>query len=169
MEIKDYIARQVGVNRRYIDGTLENLTEELVNWTPPGQANSIGATLLHMLGGEDSVINRVIQGQPMVWETGGWASKVGIPMFPMHTDTWKPVMAAKLSIAPIMAYKDAVRAATDAFLAAATPEALDRTVNFVGADRATGEVLAMVITHGSHHAGEIAALKGVQDCQGLPF
>jgi hypothetical protein len=162
MEILEYISRQVGVNRRYVDGTLQNLTDELVNWVPPGQANSIGATLLHFIGGEDRVVQTVLQSKPTIWETGDWAAKIGIPIYPMTPEAWKAVSAVQLTLPSILDYLQVVRAGTDAYLASATPQALDRTVNFVGADRPAGEALAMVLTHASHHIGEVAALKGVQ-------
>jgi hypothetical protein len=169
MNINEYLTRQIGVARRYLDGALQNLTDEQLNWTPPGLANGIGATLLHLLGGEDMIFQAVLRDQPTIWETGGWADRVGVAQCPMHTDTWKPVMACQLSLASIIAYKKAVQAATDAYLASLTPEMLDRKVTFVGAERPVGEVLVMCITHISHHAGEVSALKGVQGCQGLPF
>jgi hypothetical protein len=66
MNTNDILARQIGVARRYLDATLQNLTPEELNWTPPGLANGIGATLLHLLGGEDRVVQTVtvqIQGE----------------------------------------------------------------------------------------------------------
>ncbi len=169
MDLKQFIDYQMGVSRRYVDATMQDLTEELVNWTPPGSANSIGVTLLHIAAGEDFVINRVVQGKPSLWEAGGWGQKVGTAAPPVGPGSWEEVKAAHLALAPLQAYIQEARAATDAYLANITPDAFDRKVNFVHQDRPVGEVLAMTITHASHHAGEIAALKGVQGCPGLPF
>jgi len=42
------------------------LTEEQLNWSPPGTANSIKVTLLHAVSGEDFFIHSLIQRKPLL-------------------------------------------------------------------------------------------------------
>jgi hypothetical protein len=50
-----------------------------------------------------------------------------------------------------------------------TAEELDRRVLFLDKERRVADVLAMLVVHNLSHAGEIAALKGVQGAAGLAF
>jgi len=49
------------------------------------------------------------------------------------------------------------------------PEELDRKVNLFGAPHPVADVLAVIVSHVTAHLGEIAALKGIQGAQGLPY
>lgn len=68
-----------------------------------------------------------------------------------------------------MAYRDAVRAATDRYLADLTADELDRQIDLMGSQRPVADALAIMVVHIATHAGEIAALKGTQGLKGLPF
>lgn len=58
-------------------------------------------------------------------------------------------------------------AATDAFLATLTAEALDRKVKFAGGERTVADMLILSASQSLGHIGEIAALKGVQGVKGM--
>ena len=73
------------------------------------------------------------------------------------------------SLAALQAYEQAVLATTETYLAALIPTDLDRTVAFIGGERPVADVLANLVVHSMGHAGEIAALKGMQGVKGLPF
>ena len=169
MEAREYIQRQVLSMRRLTDGALQGLTDEQLNWTPPGQANPIRAALLHLIAAEDRYFQTIIQGQPMLWETGGWSQQIGLPHPPAAGRGWDEVKATLVTLAPVQAYAQAVRATTESYLAALTDEELDRTVQFFGGDRPVADVIATFVSHTVGHAGEIAALRGVQGVKGLPF
>jgi hypothetical protein len=74
-----------------------------------------------------------------------------------------------LALAPVLAYAEAVRLATDAYLASLTDDELDRRVSFFGSESSVAGVLVRFVAHTAGHAGEIAAVKGMQGLQGLPF
>jgi hypothetical protein len=71
--------------------------------------------------------------------------------------------------APVLAYAEAVCEATNGYLARLTDDELDRRVSFFGRESSVGDVLARFVAHTASHAGEIAAVKGMQGLQGLPF
>jgi hypothetical protein len=169
MDSITYLQHQFTALRRQVNTTLEGLTDEQLNWTPPGQANKIGVTLLHTVGGEDWMINTWMQGKPLLWETQGWASRVGVAAAPGGPGSWDEVRNATLTLASLMAYQEAVCEATSAYLAALTPEDLDRPVDVFGSVRPLAVVLIIVESHILGHMGEIAALKGVQGAKGLPY
>jgi uncharacterized damage-inducible protein DinB len=66
-------------------------------------------------------------------------------------------------------YAEAVRNATDEYLARLTDDELDRQVSFFGSESPVAGVLVRFVAHTAGHAGEIAAVKGMQGLHGLPF
>ena len=72
----------MGSVRKHINGTMNNMTSELFNWSAPGTANTISATFVHLMYSEDHFIQEIIQGKPTVWASGGWNTKSGIPKPP---------------------------------------------------------------------------------------
>ena len=55
---------QVGWSCRTSDSVTADLTDEQLDWTPPGTANPVGATLLHAVASEDMFVHVVLQGKP---------------------------------------------------------------------------------------------------------
>jgi hypothetical protein len=169
MDAITYLELQVAALRRQANMTLAETTDQQLNWSPPGTANSIAVTLLHNIAGEDLFIQSILQGKALVWETQGWGEKIGIAQAPGGGQGWEEARQATFTLAPILAYQEAVSEATHAYIAGLTPEALDRPVPVFGAEQPVGAVLALVISHILGHLGEIAAIKGIQGVKGLPF
>jgi uncharacterized damage-inducible protein DinB len=169
MNVTDYIQRQLALAHRLSDNALAEITDEQFNWTPPGTLSSIGAILAHSLATEDFLIQEVIQNKPLIWESGGWGEKVGLPVMPGIGQGWEEARGKALKVAPLLAYQQAVRAAVDAYLAQLTAEELDRPVELRGNARPVADRLVLAVVHASQHAGEIAAIRGMQGLKGLPF
>jgi hypothetical protein len=169
MDAIEYIRAQVGAMRRLCAGALEGLTDEQFNWIPPGSANSIKASLIHLLGGEDMYVQRVLRGKPLLWDSEGWNEKIGVATRPGRDQGWEEIRAKTLALAPVLEYAQAVHAATDEYLGRLTPEELERKVEFFIPDARVASVLTILVAHAAGHSGEIAALRGVQGVKGLPF
>ena len=169
MDAKTYVEKQIANMRSLTDDVVKDTTEDQFNWLPPGKLNPISAVLIHILGGEDFFIQNILQSKPRVWETGAWGAQIGIQIPPSPGHDWDECRCTRLALAPVLGYAQAVRAATDAYLAGLTAEELDRQVNFVGRTVPASQMLALLVVHAAGHAGEIAALKGMQGVQGLPF
>lgn len=167
MDIIEYIRRGQAGMRRMVDMTMQDMTPELFNWAAPGTANTISATFLHFINVEDNFIHRLIQGKPSVWESQNWSEKTGIEKPPSIGEDWSSFKHRQVALQPLLDYKNAVWAATDAFLATLTHEDLDCKVKFAGGERTVAEMLMLAISQAHGHAGEIAALKGVQGAKGL--
>ncbi len=169
MDAIAYIQREVNGLRWQANMILKETTDEQLNWTPPGIANPIGVTLLHIIGTEDQLVQQLLQGKPYLWESGNWSERVGVEVVPHEGRGWEECRKAHLSLAPIMAYQEAVCSATADFIASLSPEDLDRPIMLFGREQPIAIVLVIIVNHAILHMGEIAALKGIQGIQGLPF
>ena len=169
MDITTYIQQQLAGARRQVDVVMQDLTDEQFNWLPPGTLSPISATFIHIVAGEDYQIQVVAQGRPRLWEAQAWGEKVGVPNPPNPNGGWDVYKTVQLAVAPVLAYQQAVRAATDAYLAGLTMEELGREVNYARRAMPVANLLMMLVVHSASHAGEIAAIKGMQGVKGLPF
>lgn len=169
MDVKTYIQQQMANVRRQIDAAVKDTTDEQFNWPPPGTINPISAIVIHVLAGEDYFIQTVLQGKSRCWEVQEWGRKIGIQTPPEFGRSWDEFKTVKILVAPVLAYEQVIRVATDAYLADLTAEELDRQVDFAGNVLPVAEVLMRLVVHSASHAGEIAAVKGMQGVKGLPF
>jgi len=169
MNATQFIRQQVAEAGGLSDAAMAGVTDEQFNWLPPGTINPIKSTLLHTVGGEDLFFQLIIQGRPPLWATGGWAGRIGLAQTPGGGQGWEEARNTVLALAPVLAYAAAVRDATHEYLARLTEDELDRRVDFFGRESSVADVLAGFVSHTACHAGEIAAVKGMQGLQGLPF
>lgn len=168
MDAPDYVIRQFRWARRQADSVLLDVTDEQFNWVPPGTVSPIRAIFLHLVTIEDAYIQETILGKARLWVEGGWEQKIG-SRAPWRGENWDDLKHKPLTLEDVAEFQLVVRAATDAYLESLTPEELDRRVEFEGRERRIGDVLSMLIVHNLSHAGEMAALKGVQGAAGLSF
>lgn len=169
MDAVEYIRHQVASTRRLVDGALRGTTDAQLAWAPPGTANPVAATLVHILATEDQYIQTVLQNRPRLWETEGWGTRLGLDTPPGGGQGWPGSRQAKLALEPLLAYEQAVRSATDVYLTNLTSAELDRSVLFIRGQQPVAAVLATLIVHTAGHAGEITAVRGLQGVTGLPF
>jgi len=162
MDTIEFIRQLVAAVRRQTDESMKELTVEQFNWTPPGTANPISAIFVHLLNSEDAFVQTQMQGKPKIWDEGGWAEKTGVKVPPGYSGGWEEVKHMTLALEPILAYQQAVRAATDAYLNKLTPGELDRVVKTARGDRSLATIFTLVVNHALIHSGEIGALKGIQ-------
>lgn len=169
MEARELIQTQFVSARQGLDGILADLTDEQLNWTPPGKTNVMSATLVHIFASEDLFVQTLLQGKPQIWSADNWAAEIGSPTPPGPGRGWDEFRSVKLSVAAIIAYGKAVREATDAYLVGLSAADLDRPVDFFGRPSNVAGILALAARHTSEHAGEMSGLKGVFGVKGLPF
>ena len=168
MDAQQLLVRELRWMRRQTDSILIDLTDEQFNWVPPGTANPISVIFLHMLVIEDEYIQQIVLGGTRLWDIADWQTRVGTPA-PERGGNWDALKGTTMTLETAAQYQEAVRTATDAYIAKLTPEELDRRVSFLGGERRVADVLSMLVIHHVGHAGEIAALKGVQGVAGLSF
>ena len=168
METIVYIQKQFASVKRQFDGVMQETTEEQINWTPPGTANAIGITLVHLAGTLDNAFQCILQGQPLLWDSGQWGEKLGLSGLPGRVHGWDEIKSKHLALGAVMEYVKTVFAGVDASLAGLTAADLERLVTFYGNERPVADLLVMQFAHALIHTGEIAALKGMQGVKGLP-
>jgi uncharacterized damage-inducible protein DinB len=169
MDVKTYIQQQMDRVRGDTQAVLQGITDEQLNWPPPGTVSPISTILIHMLAAEDYFIQTLIGGQAPFWAVQQWGEKIGVPAPPAQGDNWDEFKTVKISLAPVLDYAQAIRPATDAYLAGLTAEELDRRVVFHGDKLPVAQVLMILVSHSACHTGEMAAIKGMQGIQGLPY
>lgn len=169
MEIKDFIQEELRFIRYQCDVLTQGLNDAQFNWKPPGTANPMSATLIHMLGAEDDFIQAVLCRQLPLWESQDWARQIGVAIYPMPGHGWKEFSTESVRLAPVLAYQKAVRAATDAYIVACTPGEFDRRVRLFDEEKTVGQVLSTMTAHCAGHVGEMAVVKGTQGFMALPY
>lgn len=170
MDVTDYVRRQMAGVRRIYDAAIGGTTDDQFNWNPPGEANAIRVTLVHLLATEDALIQGAILGMPRLWDSERWGERVGLTATPGGPGgNWDEIKGASLALAPVLAYGEAVHAATDRYLFSLTAAELDREASLRGGSTPVAGALLMLASHTLLHAGDIAAVKGIQGVKGLPF
>lgn len=168
MDVGTYVQKQMTRVWSQIDAVVNDITDEQFNWPPPGTINPISAIFVHMLNAEDYFINCVLQGRSPCWVEQEWGQKTGVQTPPGWGRSWEEFRTVKIPVPPVLAYQQVVRVATDTYLADLTAEELERRVEFAGDELLVAEVLTLLVVHSASHAGEIAAVKGMQGLRGLP-
>lgn len=166
MNLTEVLLSQLAGGQRMMDGVIADVTAEQLAWMPNATTNSISATYAHAVGAEDRFIHALFQGKLTLWEADGWGAKLGMDTLPRQ---WDQLKAVQLPWPAFREYEKVVFADAKAYVGTLTAEELDRPVQFMGREMKLGQVLAIMISHTTGHAGEIAALKGVQGVKGLPY
>jgi len=168
MTIINLLRREFALMRHHIRGILQGLTKDELLWRPPGTANSIGTTILHVLTGEDRLIQSVLQGKPTLWQASRWDEQIGVISLPVRGHDWTGADLTSLQAPALFAYARVVEHATATYLQLLKDTNLEEQVQAYGQEQARAEALFSIIIHNTSHAGEIAALKGLQGTRGRP-
>jgi hypothetical protein len=156
----------------WIEGTLQDCTDEHVHWQPSGRVVPAGAHYAHhLLGAEDIMINMMIRGTTPL-AMGEWQGRTGTSI-PYPMGPWADwAREVEIDMPALREFAQAVYANTDAYLATVTPEEWSRPLDLteIGMGQMNvGTLLTLVLLDGAAHCGEISAVKGLQGLQGYPF
>jgi hypothetical protein len=158
-------------SHRWFQGTIADVTQEHADVVPEGVAHPIGELIAHVLHSEDFMINTAIQGKPTVWETDGWAERLGVPL--MLGQESESARAFRCDTQAMRDYSQAVYASTEAFFADLSDADLDGELDLtdMGMDKYPLGVFLTNLLLGNNyaHTGEISALKGILGMRGYPF
>jgi uncharacterized damage-inducible protein DinB len=147
---------------------IEDAGKEVLWQKPPGNTNPIGSIYAHAVGLEDLYIQQIIQGKPMVWEAGGWGEKLGRATSP---NLWEGENVTPIDLFEFLSYRRAVYSESELYIASLGGDDLEREMRFPGSEwsMSVAKLLALVVSHCTAHAGEIAALRGVFGGKGLRY
>ncbi len=169
------LVEQLTEAHKWIEATMEGVTNEVAAHMPPGKANPIAGTYAHLIMSEDFFVNTLLQGKKTLMETE-FKDKTGASeVQPTEWETAYPkwLKTVKVDVATLRTYAKAVYTANEKYLASLTDEDLAREIDmsmFGMGKRAVGSILGgMVIGHARDIMGEISVLKGIQNMKGYPF
>ncbi|MEX0800158.1 MAG: DinB family protein [Dehalococcoidia bacterium] len=152
-----------------LEQTMDGVTAEQAHWPPPGNTNPIGPGYVHVLVGEDFIINAILQNQPPRL-TATWLGKAGFSEPPPAGPEWAEwSRRVQVDLETVRSYARDVYAAADEYLASIDDSELDRERQFMRSGRQTAsQILSDLVAHIHEHCGEIACLKGLQGARGYP-
>ena len=162
--------------RDVFEGTIADVTPDMIHKDPGGKALPLGAIYAHLVFSEDAIIQGMVLKKTPLSESS-FKDKTGLdkPMPPMDenwstaNEEWSRSM--KLDLDSFREYAKAVFAQTDAYVNNLTDEDLDREVDLGAWGKKTVALILSdyVIGHISSLTGEISVLKGLQGVKGYPF
>jgi hypothetical protein len=158
------LRRQSVKSWSWFEETVGDVTAEQANWWPPGTANSIGATYLHVVINADVEISRLIHRRTPLVEQ--WGGAVGQPLLydPERFDRW--VRHGPVDWEVLRRYGRAVHTSLLETVDLLTEAQLDMPVDMSRAGLGMWQGRELVELHGVdhplQHGGEIAVLKGLQ-------
>jgi hypothetical protein len=153
----------------WLETTISDVTEEQANWWPPGTANSIGASYLHVVINPDVEINRLLYECVPIIERD-WHGDVGqgAKYDPDRFDRWDRGITVQWE--RLRKYGRAVHEWLIGALDELSEDDLERPVDMSRSGLGTWKGRDLLVLHGfSHvyqHGGEIACLKGLQGAKG---
>ena len=168
MELVDFIRGQAESAIAMIEHSMNDLTEEVINYEAGGTSNTIAQLLAHMVSGQDLLIQDKIRGGGVTLHDTGWAEKTGVPKdrtLIWQRDAWR------MDLPGFNAYVQAVLANSRAYLESLTPAMLDEQHAWIrGPEQPVHQLMRTIfINHALGHCGEISTLKGIQGLKGLPI
>ena len=171
MNALSLLREQVQQAHALLGAVVADVTPEQMHWQPPGTANSIAATYVHALAGEDATIHVVLQGTTPRYAST-WADKTGVnEIQPLSSPEW--ARNVQVNLPPLFDYAQAVFAATDAYLANVGEIDFTQTVDLsnLGLGETTmGYIFnRFLLGHIDNMCGEISCLKGLQGGRGYPM
>lgn len=173
-----------GAARGLLEVVTGDVTEAVAHWKPAGAANPVGATYVHALVVSDAFVNGMLRGGAPLFASG-YAGRAGVSELPPMLVPGSPPPATygedlhrwahrvTIDLPAARAYAAAVYDAIDGWLSTLSYADLGKPIDlsWLGIGISTvGFVLHnAVVSHIAGHAGEIAAIKGLQGLKGYPF
>jgi len=158
----------LGERHRTLDLVMSDVSSEMLVFEPSGNVLPIGSIYAHSVGLEDLFIQQILQQRSLVWSSEDWAARLGHALPP---NQWNVERVIPPDMDALRAYQSAVFSGSLSYAASLAADDLDRQLTFPGRQwsMSIAQRLGVVVAHTLGHAGEIAALKGLQGARGLPF
>ena len=164
MNATDYAKLQTEQAFGLLKMAADGMDDGQYNKDAPGTCNAAAKSHVHALTGFDFFVLNKARGGEMTWP--GFAPKHGLPANP--TQIWE--YADTIPADAIKDYAGQLEKATLAYIATLSDDDLDAELDteFFG-KQSRAYLLQLAAMHAAGHAGDIAAVKGMQGLKGLPF
>jgi len=170
MDTISYLRDDIRWAHEWQEQTMADVTQEQLDWHPPGKANPLGATYVHSVVAEDAIVHGVLVGDQPLFE-GEWKGRTGISD-PRPSSEFEWAREVKVDLEAARKYADAVYSFTDEYLASLEPDDLDRVLDLAemgfGEKKVAWVLSSLLSSHTSNLTGEISTLKGLQGAKGYP-
>ncbi|MDP6606691.1 MAG: DinB family protein [Dehalococcoidia bacterium] len=167
MDAASIVREELRHSHDWLEQTVEGVTAEQLHWLPPGTANPIGATYVHVVIDEDELVNAEARGGERLCD-GEWAGRIGLSEPQVSGPGWDGwARRVRVDLELFRGYARAVQTESDRWAAALIDGDLAHAVEFGGRPPPISRVLLSVVSHNHGHAGEIAVLKGLQGGRGF--
>ena len=164
MNASAYARQQLGQAFGLLNAVAKGLDDAQYNWKPGGTCNAIAMTHVHALTSLDFFLNGVLQGKPTIWQS--FAAEHAMPANPLEIWTYD----GDVALSAISGYGVEVQKSALDYVASLADDDLDREVDTrLFGTRSIAFVLQLADVHTAGHTGEMAAVKGMQGLEGLPF
>jgi len=196
--IRSALKAALVVTHQWVEGTLEDIDDELANRPGTGLSHSIAAIVAHFVLLEDAMLNHFCLTRVPLLTSGwagptcpycgtdgmthamplfasSWAGRTGVnPLMPRfgsseaESDSW--YHSVRIDTAANRAYRQAVFTQSEEFIVSADEPALARIVDSqIGPMPVANFYASIFIGHINLHIGEVSAIKGSLGRQGYPF
>jgi len=149
---------------------MQDVTQEQLDWHPPGKANPLGASYAHSVCAEAGIVHHLLVGDLPLYE-GEWKGKTGISD-PRWGSEFEWAREVKVDLEAAREYAHAVYSFTDDYLASLEPSDLERVIDLTEQGMGQKKVAfifdSLLSSHASNLTGEISTLKGLQGLKGYP-
>jgi hypothetical protein len=164
MNVTDYAKKQLESGFSIVNMCLDGMDDAQFNFKPPGTANPPAKTAVHLGASLDFFINAALAGGQMQWPAV--AAEYGLPANSM--EIWK--FDRPIPVAPVVEFNHRMQKMTLDYVSGLREADFDRVVEtqFFG-KQTVAFFLHLSTVHAVGHAGDIAAIKGLQGLKGLPF
>jgi hypothetical protein len=172
----DILKKQLHTARESFEGTMSDVSDEILHQAPGGTAFPVGSIYAHLVFSEDLIVHSMAQGKPTLAETTFKDTTGASSPLPPWDENWAAANTAwansvQIDLPKLKEYAQAVYAETDAYINSLTEEDLDKEIELGGWGKKTiAELLSsFLIAHTNQLMGELAAVKGVHGAKGYPF
>ena len=164
MKATDYAKLQTEQAFGLLKMAADGMDDTQYNFDAPGTCNAAAKSHVHALTSFDFFVMNKAKGEDMLWPK--FAPTHGLPANP--TEIWG--FGGDISGAAINEFSTDIQKATLDYISTLSDADLDREVDtqFFG-KQSLAWVLQLAAMHAAGHAGDVAAVKGMQGLKGLPF
>ena len=169
MDYRDVLVDGLDQLNDWLADAIREVSEEQMNWLPPGKALSIGFNAWHIVRTHDNIVNFVFQRKQPIWVDRGYFERFNLPKVDQGTGMgFDDARALRISDAGLLReYASEVAKDVSAFVRAVPLATLDemQMVRPMGEMPKWKIVRQVLMTHGFMHLGEINTLRGMQGLQ----
>jgi hypothetical protein len=154
MKVQDAIRQQLGFWHGASGGIMGDCGDSLNKQFPNATITSIGSIYAHLVFAEDAIVNGMLQGKPMLYQSDGWDAKTGVPFPGMPPSIGDWAKTVKMDYPKFLEYANAVFANTDSYLANVPDSDLEKKVQTpIGEQTAGWAITTILATHAPQHIG----------------